>query len=1174
VGIGASAGSFRSLEALFAQPKADNGAAYIVIFQQKDGIDPAVAVEALSRQSGLRASIADDGMRLEANRIYVAAADDAVAITKDRIKASRTEQPPGERGSIDSFLLSLADEWGAGAVGVVLAGLGSDGTLGATAIKENGGLVLAEGVPEDVSALAASSAAAAVADYVLPVSAILERISAYVANLVTTQDARQLETLGEEATPVLGRVATLLRNKTGHDFHGYKQNTFIRRVQRRMQVVQINEVDSYIEFLRNDPEEIHHLFQDLLIGVTQFFRDQKEFELLEREVIPKLLDGKGADDQVRIWVLGCATGEESYSIAILLREAMGRLDTVPQVQIFATDIDGRALASARAGRYSEAIKKDISPERLARWFVREGNTYCVAKELREICIFSSHNVIKDAPFSRIDLISCRNLLIYLNSDLQNRIIPLFHFALRNGGFLFLGPSENVTRHTKLFAPIDRRHRIFGRVESATRVLPEFPLTVMGDRARRAGEVAPIPRLKIEPTLSKRAERVAERYAPAYVVIDENYDILHFAGRTGRYLDPSTGAANLNLLNLVHRDLRLDLRAALHKAVSHRESVKLERLQVGEDGERLNLNIVIEPVVNDINGPLALMVLFQENAVAEISGEVRDQAASTDLRDEHVQRLESELRLTKERLQATIEELESTNEELKSSNEEYQSINEELQSANEELETSKEELQSVNEELQTVNGELAHRVSELAKANSDLKNLLESTQIATIFLDNDLRIKNFTPMASEIFHLIDADIGRPITHITSRVAYEELENDVRKVLRTLGSIEREIAGQSGGSRYLARVLPYRSIDNFIGGAVLTFLDVTPAARPEMALRQSEERFRRIAQALPGFLFISSDGLEWEYVNPRYYEYTGLSEGEALGEGWMAALHPDDVRDTGRRWAHASEAGESFEQEFRLRGKGGGYRWFLAQAAVTTDPAGRQRWYGTITDIHERRRAEGRQRLLFGELQHRVKNVLSVVRSIATRTLETSDTVEGFAAHFAGRIDALARTQTVLARDGEAVELEELVREELLAQSSQHAQQIVISGPSVRLREKAAETLGLAIHELATNAVKYGALADGSGKLSVTWQAYDTGIGPRLTFEWRESGVPLVNAKPARNGFGREMIEQGLPYDLGATTVMEFGQGGLRCVIEVVLTEQMGVIIQLPEATKDEADDPKA
>lgn len=588
-------------------------------------------------------------------------------------------------------------------------------------------------------------------------------------------------------------------------------------------------------------------------------------------------------------------------------------------------------------------------------------------------------------------------------------------------------------------------------------------------------------------------------------------------------------------------------------------MKTDKILMGLNGSKLGVSIAVEPLLTNPGEPHAFVVFFQDAEVTE-DDKVNDNLNSSVMRDEHVQRIESELRLTKERLQATIEELESTNEELKSSNEEYQSINEELQSANEELETSKEELQSVNEELQTVNGELAHRVHELARANSDLKNLLESTQIATIFLDNEFRVKSFTPAVAEIFHLIDSDVGRPIVHIAPRIAYDDLQEDVRKVLRTLHTVEREVEDTSSGTRYLVRVLPYRSVENFIAGVVLTFMDITATAKAERALMESEERFRNIAQTVPAFLFIATPSFEWEYVNPPFYQYTGLAEGDGLGSGWVSVVHPDDAQENRRRWTQSSRSGAPFESEFRLRGASGNYQWFLGRAEAITSSDGRiSRWFGSCINIHARKTAEDRQQLLLSELQHRVKNILAVVRSLAHRTAERAENLEEFAAHFDGRLSAMGRTQNILARTPEGgVDLAELVHEELVGDAAHYNDQVDVTGPEIKLRAKPAETLSLAIHELATNAVKYGALSTRSGHIAVSWRINDGGSGPRLAFEWVESGVPVMNQEPARNGFGRELIERGLPYELKANTALEFRQGGIRCVIELPLTDR--IIVQ--------------
>ncbi|MGH6743193.1 MAG: CheR family methyltransferase, partial [Bradyrhizobium sp.] len=489
IGVGASARAMDSIERFFSKFSLDAGQAIVLVLQHREAFSEGWLRGILERLNGTRLAEARDGGEIEGGTIYLCAVDAITTIQNNRFAVRPAQQAPGERATIDSFMVSLAEERVEESIGVVLGGTGGDGTLGVATLKDHGGLALAEkAANENSDPLADSSRPAAIADFVLQPEDIPEHIQVYARHLRRLEERQGFDEVLAAAATSLSRIADILRTKTGNDFHGYKQNTFLRRVQRRMQVVQIDDITSYVDFLRTDKDEVQSLFNDLLIGVTEFFRDKREFEMLETHVVPKIFEDKEAGQQVRIWVLGCATGEEAYSIGILLREHLAKLDSPPQVQIFATDIDGRALATARVGRYRINIEDDMSPERLARWFVREGDTFCVVKELREMCIFSQHNVIKDAPFSKLDLVSCRNLLIYLNAELQNRVIPLFHFALLPGRFLFLGNSENVTRHPKLFAPVDRRARIFRKLETGTRLPPEFPSTTAAGRA--AVEMSP------------------------------------------------------------------------------------------------------------------------------------------------------------------------------------------------------------------------------------------------------------------------------------------------------------------------------------------------------------------------------------------------------------------------------------------------------------------------------------------------------------------------------------------------------------------------------------------------------------------------------------------------------------------------------------------------------------
>ncbi|GGO90878.1 CheR family methyltransferase [Stakelama pacifica] len=1268
VGIGSGGASMQALETFFANLGAETDAAFVVALSSEGALPLETVMEKLVGRHGKAVRRAEDGARLERGAILVAAPDEIVTFVEDAIRVTASDGPAG-RGSVDSMLISLARHAHERAVAVILAANGAEGSAGVAALKKFGGLSIAQADDAQVTGEAAVGPAP-VADLHVAVARMPGEIARYAANLAGAQ-ALDTDRMPREIEGQIGTIVAALRNVTGHDFHGYKRGTFVRRVQRRMQVLQIDRLTDYIERLRGEPQEVQNLFQDLLIGVTQFFRDPEEFEALERE-IPALFEGKGPNDQLRVWVLGCATGEEAYSIAILLREHMATIDRPPDVQIFATDLDARALGLARAGRYSEAIRDQVRPDRLKRWFIPEGATYCVKKELREMCIFSPHSIVKDAPFSRLDILSCRNLLIYLNSEMQNRVLPIFHFALKPGGILFLGSAENVTRHARLFAPVDRKSRLFRRAETANRIIPDFPLTSRSKAADPSETARHNPTGRLSSSISRQAEAMAERYAPAYLVVDAHGDVLHFSGRTGRYIEPSPGAPTLNLNSLVHRDLRLDVGSALTRAIAQGRRVEMPRMVIRQDDQSYGVTIVVEPIGDE--KVRSFVVLFQDLGIVPQDGGWGGGGGDS---DEHVSALEAELRLTRERLQATIEEQESTNEELKSSNEEYQSINEELQSANEELETSKEELQSVNEELQTVNGELANRVSELGRTNSDLKNLLESTQIATVFLDSDLCIRNFTPAATDVLHLLENDVGRPLDHVVSRLCYPELVDDVRMVLRKLVPIERQVVDKDQDRHYAVRVLPYRNTDNYIQGAVLTFTDLTDVLKAQKALRTSEERFRvfmnssceaayrmspdweemrylagrdfledmpepstdwmesyiaeedratiraaideaiagkkpfvhehrvrnidgtfswtlsravpmlddeghivewlgtatdmtarheaeqalraserrlqLLIEGMPQLVWRSASGGHWTWASPQWLAFTGQSAEAAQGLGWLNALHPEDRDSALAFWKGAAAEGQ-LTMEGRIRSASGEYRWFKTRASpVRNREAEILEWLGTSTDIHELRELQDRQRVLVAELQHRVRNMLTVVRSVFSRTVDSSGDMEALADHFRGRLDALARTQVVITQDASGeVDLENMIRDELLSVGVVNDEAAEIGGPEVALTPATAELFGLAIHELTTNSLKYGALLHAEARLIINWETNLDQSGIRhLRFIWREQGVPAVSVEPRKGGFGRELIEEALPYRLGAETRLEFLGGGVRCSIGLAL-----------------------
>ncbi|HEY5008965.1 MAG TPA: CheR family methyltransferase, partial [Caulobacteraceae bacterium] len=680
------------------------------------------------------------------------------------------------RRPIDAFLQSLAEDQGEKAIGIILAGTGSDGALGMTAIKEHGGLTLAQAEFDHhaLPGMPQSATSTGQVDDVLAVETMPARIVAHQKHLSGVAGRKDGDGTRTDAPSALATIMGALRARSGHDFSEYKEKTLVRRLQRRMQVLQLDTPATYIERFREHPEELDLLFRELLIGVTQFFRDPAAWDALASSVLKELVAGKGADDEIRVWVPGCATGQEAFTLAILLREALDGRRPRPKVQIFGTDIDDRAIAVARAGRY-RVPAAGLSAERAERWFTADADGCCVISEIREMCVFSTHSLIKHPPFSKLDLISCRNLLIYLDTDMQDRVMRTFHYALKPGGRLFLGTSESVTRATSLFGAEDRKHRIFRRKEIDRPSLPDFS----GGGRRLEVSASPGAPAPSDDRLDKNARRVMEKYYPPHVVIDRRDQIVRFSGAgMGRYLEPAAGAPSFALYDILRKTLRPAVRSVLTEVKAARGPVRRENVAARIDGRARLVTLIAEPM-EDRGAEAGFVVLAFQDAGDGVAGGAA--ARSANASNDAMASLEQELRTTRTQLQSTIDELEITNEEMKSSNEEYQSVNEELQSSNEELETAKEEMQSVNEEIQTINAEMASKNELLTILNSDQKNLFESSEIATLFLDEHLKVRNFTPGVTDIFHLRETDIGRPITEIAGRLDYDELQRDVKTVL---------------------------------------------------------------------------------------------------------------------------------------------------------------------------------------------------------------------------------------------------------------------------------------------------------------------------------------------------------------------------------------------------------
>jgi two-component system CheB/CheR fusion protein len=1164
VGIGASAGGIGALEALLPLLKADGGIAYGVV-QHLDPTHQSVLISMLGRGTEMPVVEAAEGMPIERDHIYVIPRNSTLTMNEDRLHLGPAVAARGQRTPIDAFFLSLAEAKGENAACVILSGTGSDGTLGLRAIKEHGGLTIAqEGAEYD--GMMRSAVRTGMVDFVLPLEEIPSKLFDYFHHLGEIDSRKGPDGVRPEATDRLAQICTLLRMRTGHDFSGYKERTVTRRVQRRMQVLQIDEVPDYIDRLRKDPQELDALLQDLLIGVTNFFRDPAAFEALEREVIPKLFEGKSLEDTVRVWVPGCSTGEEAYSLAILLREHSPQTQVPPKLQIFASDIDEQALQFARTGRFPSTIASDMPTQRLERHFVREDGTYRIAGDLREICLFSSHNLLRDAPFSKLDLISCRNLLIYLAPELQNRLIPLFHYALNDDGYLFLGTSENVSRHPRLFSVVDKTHRIFRRRPQVERRLPEFPLMApQGGRNRTALPARPPVEHESLQTLAER--QLLDRYSPAYVIVNADGEVLHGSARTGKYLELAAGAPRMDVYSMARTGLRPDLRAGLHKAAQTGQVAIQKSVVVGTNGGRQAIDLIIHPIRAGSAHELLYMVIFQDVGGLKALPEPDLSDSVGTLESANIRQLEMELRATRERLQTTTEELESSNEELKSGNEELSSMNEELQSANEELETSKEELQSINEELQTVNAELNSRVEELSRANSDIANLLESTQIATVFLDRNLAVTSFTPAAKDLFRLVESDTGRPLTHVRARFQSDTVQEDAERVLRTLSTIERRVESGDNDARFIMRMMPYRTVDNVIGGVVITFADVTQISAAEARISELTRDLRNRVQSLEtllnllpvGVLMIEDSRSDQVRVNRYGAQLLGERSEEPGGASprlVSSSLHFFDgereLRPDEHPLQRAVRAGEPTTGfEGKLAHADGSRVDVMVSATPLFDDAGKVRGaIAMVLDISERKAAEAHQQVLLYELQHRVKNILATIGALATRMLRTSGSIRDFSDAFQGRLRAMATTHDLLSQTNWAgADLRQLL-ESVTRGQTPAAAAIRMDGPEVLLAPNTASSLGMVFYELATNATKHGAWSDPKGRIEVSWRMLHASPAERLSIEWQELEGPPAR-DPLPDGFGTSFVRRSVEYEMQGTAVAEPALTGLRWRIEFPL-----------------------
>jgi two-component system CheB/CheR fusion protein len=887
VGIGASAGGLEALELFLGNVPESSGMAYVVI-QHLDPTQKGMLPELLQRITRMKVFQVKDRMRIKPDCVYVIPPNTSMSILKGVLHLFEPIESRGLRLPVDFFMRSLADDQHEMAVGVILSGMGSDGSIGLRSIKENNGIVVVQ-EPElaKYDSMPRSAIESVVVDLIAPpdllpkmIKDFLKRIPIVKSGLVTDiKDKSSLE-----------KIIILLRTNTGNDFSLYKKNTVYRRIERRMTVHKIDKISEYVHFLQENPKESNILFKELMIGVTNFFRDAPVWEKLKVTILPKIISNLQEGTILRAWVPGCSTGEEAYSLAMIFKETIEKINPHNGItlQIFATDLDNEAIETARKALFPLNIAADVSQARLTRFFNKADDGYRVNTEIREMVVFANHNIIMHPPFTKIDILSCRNLLIYMDTELQKKILGLFYYSINSEGYMILGSAETLGTQSPLFVAEDSKLKIFKR--AVTTIIPElFDFPSSFSRSRSASTEKNNPARPIQNIQSLADQLLLQRFSPAGVLVNENGDIIYISGRTGKYLEPAVGKANMNIFAMLREGLGNEFPVAFRKAVMKKESVVMHNVRVGSNGSTLTLNVTIQWIDKPDLLSGNLMIIFSEvTDHPDISHRTtRGKKIHTSLKQIE---LENELQQTREEMQSTLEEMQTSQEELKSTNEELQSTNEELQSTNEELTTSKEEMQSLNEELQTVNAELQSKVEDFSRVNNDMKNLLNSTDIATLFLDKDLNIRRYTNQATKIFKLIKSDIGRPFTDLVSDLTYPELADDAMEVLRTLIFIQKQIPAKEE-RWFLIRIMPYRTFDDRIDGLVITFINLSDLKQVELKLHETEQMNRLLINSSSlAILKLSHDGKIHEF-NPEAERFFGKANKDVLNQDFIKMFIPE-------------------------------------------------------------------------------------------------------------------------------------------------------------------------------------------------------------------------------------------------------------------------------------------
>jgi two-component system CheB/CheR fusion protein len=890
VGIGASAGGLEAIEQYLANVPENSGMAYIVV-QHLDPTHKGMLPELLQRISKMQVSQVKDCMIVRPNCVYVIPPNKTMSILKGVLHLHKPVEARGQRLPIDFFLYSLAEDRKELGVGLILSGMGSDGSLGIRAIKEKNGITM---VQEPGSAKFDSMPRNAIdsvpVDIVAPPNELPRRLKEFLKRIPVLRTDPEIEIKDKSS---LEKIVTLLRTYTGNDFSLYKKNTVYRRIERRMIIHKIDKIASYVLFLNENPKEIEILFRELLIGVTDFFRDEVVWETLKETILPDIITKLEPGSILRAWVPGCSTGEEAYSLAIVFKEALEKINPHGgfSLQIFATDLDIEAIEIARKGIFPASIADHISPERLKRFFLQTDDGYFINTEIREKVVFAQHNIIMHPPFTKIDILSCRNLLIYMEPALQKQMIGLFYYSLNPNGIMILGSSETLGTQSHLFTSLDLKWKIFKR--AVTLLAPDlfdFPTTFPRSKAINVEKEFASGSIQNIQTLADQL--LLQHYAPAGVLVNEQGDIIYVSGHTGKYLEPAVGKANMNIFAMLREGLRNEFPIAFRKAILKKETVVLRNIKVGTNGSAHTLNISIQWI--DKPEPLMgkVMVIFKdEQDIADSKLAARKEKKSLD--NIRQMELEKELKYAREKIQDTLEAMQSSQEELKFTNEELQSTNEELQSTNEELMSSKEEMQSMNEELQTLNTELQSKVDDFTRVNNDMKNLLNSTDIATLFLDKNMNIRRFTIQAVKIFKLIKSDIGRPFTDLVSDLIYPDLYDDALKVLKTLVYIKKQIPTKDG-RWFSIRIMPYRTLDDKVDGVVITFFNISDLKEVEIKLHETEQMNKLLLNSASDIIIKLTTDWKILEVNLAGEKYFGKKQEELLNKNYIHMFVPESLR----------------------------------------------------------------------------------------------------------------------------------------------------------------------------------------------------------------------------------------------------------------------------------------